>query len=489
MTKGSLIALLPPEKGKEVVIRRKQDVKDIMNEVLEAHVEFMPDYDRICRQFAGGSVEKKLYDFCRKNLSYDVESEEVQSTRSPGVLLKMGHCDCKGYAGFIAGILDAMNRAGLGKYDWAYRFAEYEEDETAPGHVFVVVHHPDGGGVWVDPVLNQFNKRDPAPISWEDKKPDMALVRMSGISQPTLVTRLPQKINAHHLAGPLNAYQIGALPAPGFTADQLGIPIAQKVFDKYSGYPGAQAEIARNPPVRFFVGNTQIPLPPPTTYGGQPVPYMPDGLRLVWDSTFMGMPIPADMLNIRVINDTLSVWPYEIASVGNSSNTTIDYLWNTHRYLLFLMLGALENLIYSYSSYAWGNQWDDLSETLNSKRNYPNWLVYPYEKKTFFGNIIQQVAQVEQKIAPILAAGANAVLPGSGAIIQAINPAAAQLAAGGSSQSPNQVIMPDSPTYTDSTITIPNIGNQVVQFAQANPVVSIGIVAAVALAIYELISD
>ena len=61
----------------------------------------------------------------------------------------------------------------------------------------------------------------------------------------------------------------------------------------------------------------------------------------------MGMPIPADMLNVQNNNGNLQVWPLEVNSAGGTGNATNNLLYNSHRYLGFLMIGVLENLIWS----------------------------------------------------------------------------------------------------------------------------------------------
>ena len=48
-----------------------------------------------------------------------------------------GYCDCKGYALFAAGIIDAIRRSGE-NVDWVYRFASCNILNRVPAHVFVV---------------------------------------------------------------------------------------------------------------------------------------------------------------------------------------------------------------------------------------------------------------------------------------------------------------------------------------------------------------
>jgi len=488
------------------MIVRRQNVDDIMEEMLKAHQIFAPDYDKICSEFAGGSVEKKLYDFCRNNLTYDVESEKNQTTKSPTVLLKDGRCDCKGYAGFIAGVLDGLNRSGQGRYKWCYRFAEYPPvDDDDPGHVFVVVRQREGGEIWIDPVLSQFNKRYPAPTDWVDKTPPDMLTRLSGF-QPAAVQapapRRPAPVGC--CGGPLSGYhRVGAPLVPSFTAAQQGIPIMQAVFNWRNEYPGAAAAIAQGPPVRFFDGNNQIALPPPVTAPGQPVPPLPVNIRLVWDSSFMGHSIPADMLNVSNVNGQLLIYPTAIQSLGTNPFATYNYLTNTNRYLLFLMVGAIENLIYSYSSYPWGNQFQDLATQIQAAvsnplfRNY-NFLVYPkLGEKTFGGEILQGTAQVVKSALPVISVAANFIVPGSGIAVAAAG--SALVAAEGSAnkgQTPGNVysnapeqIAPSEGFQLPGTLSLPNLTSAITSFAQANPLATVGIAAAIGLLLYEMFKD
>ena len=318
MNRKTLISKLPPEKGVEVVLKKYQSVGDIVKEVLDAHDVFAPDYDRIAQDFTTGSVEKNLYDFCRKNFNYIVEGEDLQTTMSPTVLLKGARCDCKGYAGFIAGVLDALNRTGNSRYNWFYRFGEYiDEKGDIHSHVFVVDKKADGSEIWIDPVLDQFNKHDPWPDTWIDKSKPM-LVRMSGTGQSPAPRPAPPRPPrpAGAIAGPLSAYQgaakVGFSPTPGYSPAQLGIPIAQQVFQKWNEYPGAVQALASNPPFKFVVNGVQFPLPPQNTGSGIPVPMLPAGLSIQWDSNFMGMPIPSDMLNVVANGPALQISPLEI---------------------------------------------------------------------------------------------------------------------------------------------------------------------------------
>jgi hypothetical protein len=179
-SKERLLEVLPKYEGKKVLIAHRQSIDDIVNEVLDAHSCFSGDYDRLVLffdRFSDYEVCELLFDFLKDNICYSEESELSQTTKSPAAILVTGTCDCKGYALFIAGVLDALNRSGR-SIDWCFAFAGYNSNSIR--HVFVraVV---DGSEIWIDPVLNEFNGRVPSPSFVKLKRPNMALHRVSGI--------------------------------------------------------------------------------------------------------------------------------------------------------------------------------------------------------------------------------------------------------------------------------------------------------------------
>jgi transglutaminase-like putative cysteine protease len=127
MNSNDLLAVLPPYTNTSVTIKKTQTVNDIVREVLEAHAAFAPHYDSIAAFFDNGSnatIARNLFDFLKSNVRYKIEPEEKQTTKSPAAILSQAQGDCKHYAGFIAGVLDALNRQGR-KIDFHYRFASY----------------------------------------------------------------------------------------------------------------------------------------------------------------------------------------------------------------------------------------------------------------------------------------------------------------------------------------------------------------------------
>lgn len=157
--KQQLLSALPPYRDEWVTIVEDQTVKDIVNEVLEAHELNASHYDLIALYFDGDTVEdicSNIFTFCKKELHYKEESEKDQTTMVPAGILIHGAehrgIDCKHYSSFTGGVLDALNRTGK-KIKWCYRFASYRLLNKAPHHVFVVVN-PGANEIWIDPTPN-----------------------------------------------------------------------------------------------------------------------------------------------------------------------------------------------------------------------------------------------------------------------------------------------------------------------------------------------
>lgn len=182
--KSELLQILKPYRNTEKVLKHNQQVKDIIQGIVDTHKQYRKEYDKIAYKFNLGnefSIGKRLYDFLKKNVKYNIEPDDRQTLRSPSAILAiMSGADCKNYALFIGGVLDAINRTGK-KIDWAYRFASYKIFDPEPHHVFVVINPNTDNEIWIDPVLNRFNERKQY-LYHKDLKP-MALVAVAGIGR------------------------------------------------------------------------------------------------------------------------------------------------------------------------------------------------------------------------------------------------------------------------------------------------------------------
>jgi hypothetical protein len=145
------------------LVKYEQSAYDIVKRIREKHLKSAKYYDAIAADFNyqdTRAVAAALWDFCKNNIRYKEESAELQTVSAPQTILKNGQCDCKGYAMFIGGVLDALNRHGR-RINWHYRFVSYRLLDETPGHVFTVIDMPDDTEIWVDPVLGEFDEHRP----------------------------------------------------------------------------------------------------------------------------------------------------------------------------------------------------------------------------------------------------------------------------------------------------------------------------------------
>lgn len=177
---NTLIKQLPPYKGNERLVNRRQDTFDIIREIIKKHRACASQYDKIAADFWKGSVPAtaaNLYWFAKRHLPYQVEPTFTQTVKTPAAILQernqFGN-DCKHYASFIIGVGEALRRKGH-PVKCFYRFASYKDKERNPGHVFAVFVD-NGKEIWVDPVpeIGGFNKRYLVPCHTMDKMPPMS---------------------------------------------------------------------------------------------------------------------------------------------------------------------------------------------------------------------------------------------------------------------------------------------------------------------------
>jgi hypothetical protein len=211
MTRSAVLRVLGSVTPQTLLIKDDQSTPDIIRQMLVKHSKCKGDYDKICYLFAGGTDEqicKRLWDFCKQNLNYFEEPIESQYTSSPGTILRRGYSDCKCYALFIAGVLDALNRTGYA-FRWSFRFASYKMFNASPGHVFVVVKD-SAGEMWIDPVLGSFDEHRGYYYA-KDKRPvkgsSMGRLGCINCSSETLGGLRPRKLT---LNKPLASMGTGA---------------------------------------------------------------------------------------------------------------------------------------------------------------------------------------------------------------------------------------------------------------------------------------
>jgi hypothetical protein len=161
-TKQQLINRLGSLPPKRRLVVEDQQTSDIISLIEKKHYETFSDYDKIAEFFDGRNVEsvcEGLYNFCKDEIEYREEPTESQYVSSPVTILRRGYCDCKGYALFCGGVLDALVRQGA-KINWRYRFVSYKPFSAVPGHVFIVVKI-GSREIYLDPVMNSFDYHKP----------------------------------------------------------------------------------------------------------------------------------------------------------------------------------------------------------------------------------------------------------------------------------------------------------------------------------------
>lgn len=183
---NDILKHISPFKNNFHVIKDNQGIGDIIRGMLLTHGKYKVDYDKIYNRFDTGNVLttcKKIYDYLEHNTHYVIESDERQTLRSPAAILKLGGnpnigLDCKSFALFSAGILDAINRNTNSRINWCYRFASYRADDKLPHHVFVVVNPSTNNEIWIDNVIKPFNYKKPYKYKIDK---NMSLIQVSGI--------------------------------------------------------------------------------------------------------------------------------------------------------------------------------------------------------------------------------------------------------------------------------------------------------------------
>lgn len=183
ISKNTVLGKLTPYTNNQSVVTYNQDATDIINGILDTHEKYKSEYDKIYQYFEGYDLEdtaNNIWEFLKNNVPYYIEPEEAQFLKSPASIL-CTKSDCKSYALFANGVLDAMRRRSGEDFKLAYRFASYDPLDQTPQHVFAVINPNTKNEIWIDPVLDGFDQRK-QPYYIKDKIiKNMALVALSGI--------------------------------------------------------------------------------------------------------------------------------------------------------------------------------------------------------------------------------------------------------------------------------------------------------------------
>jgi len=326
MQKTDILSRLPVFKNnRRVIVAGEQSIEDIVKDVCKAHSAFKTDYDKIAEQFEGGSIEdicRRLFRFCRANIIYDQEPVKMQTTRSPAATLTMGKGDCKHYAGFIAGVLDAISRKTGKKINWVYRFASYNIFNDQPGHVFVVVKLRGGKEIWIDPVLNEMDARFPIPIYTKDKNCAMSLLRISGVNSGfrsvVQVTRSQARlgdISVDPVVDPVNYYPPPVQPVLSYSGNT-------SVFNPQG--TGDPLSNPSNSGIRYLLDGKDYPFP----FNNNPVapPALPQDLQVIYPPLFRGLTVPAGLPRPICVGNRIILLPKGLDQNILKEN---NYIWTS----------------------------------------------------------------------------------------------------------------------------------------------------------------
>jgi len=183
VSSNTILGKLTPFMNQQSVVVENQGVNDIIGGILDTHKKYQKEYDKIYPYFIGNDLyetSKNIFTFLKKNVPYYIESNDCQYLKSPSSIVSTPS-DCKSYALFSCGVLDAIKRNTGEDFEVIYRFASYDPFDKVPQHVFCVVRG-EGEEFWIDPVLDKFDEKK-QPYFFKDKNiNNMALVGLSGVN-------------------------------------------------------------------------------------------------------------------------------------------------------------------------------------------------------------------------------------------------------------------------------------------------------------------
>jgi hypothetical protein len=182
VSRNTILGKLTPFLNQQNVVVENQGVNDIIGGILDTHNKYQSEYDNIYQYFDGNDLYEtcnNIFQFLKKNVPYYIESNDLQYLKSPSSIISTPS-DCKSYALFSCGVLDAIKRNTGDDFEVIYRFASYDPFDKIPQHVFCVVRQ-NGEELWIDPVLDKFNEKK-KPYFFKDKNVNnMSLVGLSGV--------------------------------------------------------------------------------------------------------------------------------------------------------------------------------------------------------------------------------------------------------------------------------------------------------------------
>lgn len=188
--RNAILSKLSPFSNRQDLLSLHQTVPDIIAGIKKCHQLYAGEYDKIYSGFLDNNAYDtglRIFNFLRRNTFYHQESEQAQTLRSPAAIVatgdKMG-LDCKNYAMFAGGILDAINRNTNDYIPFVYRFVSDKPFDKTPNHVFIVMYpdEPIEEQIWIDPIpeVPRYNYHLPYTYATDKKISGMSLYQLSG---------------------------------------------------------------------------------------------------------------------------------------------------------------------------------------------------------------------------------------------------------------------------------------------------------------------
>lgn len=143
---------LQPKFRKEI-IKGSQTAGNIAEQLKRAIYESKEASNLIAYKFKGGTkLEscKNLYNYCRKFITYQRESDKLQTAKTVPVILHDKKGDCKHYTIFCCSVLKSL---GITTY---MRLISQNFYNSEPNHVYCVAVI-NGEEIIVDPCMKLFN--------------------------------------------------------------------------------------------------------------------------------------------------------------------------------------------------------------------------------------------------------------------------------------------------------------------------------------------
>lgn len=180
-----IIQELPEPDYKSKMIINNQSTNDIIKEISQSNKLYSHQGEYIEPYFKGSNnkIVNDIYDFMKYELTYEIEPDEQQTSRSPIRILFDNYdgigIDCKGYALLSAAILKAKG------IPYKFRYVSY--NALKPLHHVYTMAYINNEWVHIDPLQKSPNNYEKKYIFVKDVKPKEKnmLVRMSGIGQTT----------------------------------------------------------------------------------------------------------------------------------------------------------------------------------------------------------------------------------------------------------------------------------------------------------------